>query len=77
MTKKIKIIVSYDEESKVYFGSSPMVKGLNIEANSLDEIRKEFEITLPELLELNEGMKRGPTNFGVKIAAELKYNFFI
>ena len=49
----IKIEVSYDADAKVYFASSPTVKGLNIEADSLDDVKKEVELTLPELLELN------------------------
>lgn len=58
----IKIQVFYDDEAEVYIATSPMVKGLIIEADSLDEIRKEVELTLPELLELNNNLTKSEIN---------------
>lgn len=54
----IKIEAFLDEEAGVYVASSPNVKGLHVEAESLDELRKEIELTLPGLLEINETCKK-------------------
>ncbi len=52
----IKIQVFHDDEANVYVASSPNVKGLHIEAESLDELRKEVELTLPELVSINDNV---------------------
>ena len=49
----IKVDVIFDAEAEVYVATSPTIRGLTVEAASLDEIRKEVEIALPELLALN------------------------
>lgn len=52
----IKVIVLFDSEAGVYVATSPSVRGLVIEASTLDEIRAEVEIALPEILTLNHHM---------------------
>jgi hypothetical protein len=52
----IKVRVFHDDEADVYVASSPNVRGLNIEATTLDELRKEVELTLPDLIDLNDKM---------------------
>jgi len=49
----IKVEVIFDAEANVYIATSPAVRGLVIEAATLDEIRTEVELALPELLALN------------------------
>lgn len=49
----IKIKVIFDPEANVYVATSPSVNGLVVEAESLDEVRKQVEIVLPQLLEIN------------------------
>ena len=49
----IQVEVMIDNEANVYVATSPTVRGLVIEAASLDEIRTEVEKALPELLTLN------------------------
>jgi predicted RNase H-like HicB family nuclease len=49
----IKVAVLFDSEAGVYVATSPSVRGLVIEAATLDEIRTEVEAALPELLTLN------------------------
>lgn len=49
----IKVKVVFDPEANVYVATSPNVRGLAVEADSLDEVRKQVEIVLPELLEIN------------------------
>lgn len=49
----IKVEVMFDNEAHVYVATSPTVRGLVVEAATLDEIRTEVERGLPELLGLN------------------------
>ncbi len=49
----IKIEVEYDADANVYVATSPSVRGLVVEASTLDQIRSEVEAVLPELLEIN------------------------
>jgi len=49
----IKIEVEYDADANVYVATSPSVRGLVVEAATLDQIRSEVEAVLPELLEMN------------------------
>ena len=48
---KIKIDVCKDEESNTYFATSDDI-GLAVESESLNELMKEIELALPELLRL-------------------------
>lgn len=49
----IKVEVIFDADANVYVATSPTIRGLVIEANTLDNIRSEVEMALPELLNLN------------------------
>lgn len=49
----IKIEVEYDADANVYVATSPSVRGLVVEASTLDQIRSEVEAVLPDLLEVN------------------------
>jgi hypothetical protein len=49
----IKVEVMFDAVANVYVATSPTVHGLVVEAATLDEIRAEVEMALPELLTLN------------------------
>lgn len=49
----IKVDVVFDAEANVYVATSPNVDGLVVEASTLDEVRKEVELALPELLSMN------------------------
>jgi hypothetical protein len=49
----IKIEVEYDADANVYVATSSSVRGLVVEASTLDQIRSEVEAALPELLEIN------------------------
>jgi predicted RNase H-like HicB family nuclease len=49
----INVVVLFDNEAGAYVATSPSVRGLVIEASTLDEIRTEVEAALPELLTLN------------------------
>lgn len=51
----IKIDVVYDTEEHVYIATSPSIKGLFVEASTLDDIRKEVELVLPDLIEIQQG----------------------
>ena len=46
------IKVEFDKEANVYIATSPSVKGLVVEAETLDEIKNEVELVLPELLSI-------------------------
>ena len=48
----VKIEILYDPEATVYVATSPDLKGLIVEADSLDEIRTEVANLVPELLAL-------------------------
>lgn len=49
----IKVEVEYDADANVYVATSPSVRGLVVEASTLDQIRSEVEAVLPKLLEIN------------------------
>ena len=49
----IKVNVMFDPEANVYVATSPNLRGLVLEADSLDKIRSEVEIAVPELISLN------------------------
>lgn len=51
----IVIIAHEDKDAGVYTAFSPNVKGLHVEAESLDEVLQAVRDVLPELLEINEG----------------------
>lgn len=48
-----KVEIIYDEEANVYIATSPDLKGLVVEAETLDELEKEVRDLVPELLTLN------------------------
>lgn len=58
----IKIEVERDEEAGVYIATSPNVRGFNIEAETLDEIKKEVELVLPEFLSIKHGNGNNHSN---------------
>jgi Domain of unknown function (DUF1902) len=49
----IKIAVVFDPVAKVYIATSQQLRGLVIEAASLDDVHHEVQMAVPELLELN------------------------
>ncbi|MCX7074462.1 MAG: DUF1902 domain-containing protein [Methylococcales bacterium] len=49
----IKVDVLFDDEANVYVATSHDLKGLIVEAETLDELEKEVKILLPEILALN------------------------
>lgn len=53
----IRIDVGFDKEAQVFVASSPDVPGLVAEAKTMDELRAEAFSLIPELLELNSGIR--------------------
>jgi predicted RNase H-like HicB family nuclease len=49
----IKVEIIHDDEANVYIATSSDLKGLIVEANTLDELEKEVLELVPELLALN------------------------
>ncbi|MDD5274928.1 MAG: DUF1902 domain-containing protein [Methylovulum sp.] len=49
----IKVEIIHDDEANVYVATSPDLKGLVVEAETLDELEKEVRDLVPELLTLN------------------------
>ncbi len=49
----IKVDVLFDDEANVYVATSSDLKGLIVEAETLDELEKEVKTLLPEILALN------------------------
>ena len=49
----IKVDIIHDDEANVYIATSSDLKGLVVEANTLDELEKEVLELVPELLALN------------------------
>jgi hypothetical protein len=47
---RINIHVSRDDEAGVFFATSPHVRGLAVESETLDGLRQEVKAALPELL---------------------------
>lgn len=48
------LTIIFDPDANVYIATSPDVRGLVLEAATLDEIYREAEIAIPELLRLNK-----------------------
>lgn len=44
---------AWDEEAQVFVATSEDVPGLTLEADTLDEVRKEATLIIPTILELN------------------------
>lgn len=49
----LNLTIIFDPEANVYIATSPDVRGLVLEAATLDEIYRQAEIAIPELLRLN------------------------
>jgi hypothetical protein len=49
----IKVEIIHDKLAKVYVATSPDLKGLIVEAETLDELEKEVWHLIPELLKLD------------------------
>lgn len=49
----IKVQIIHDKEANVYVATSPDLKGLVVEAETLDELEKEVWDLVPELLTLD------------------------
>ncbi len=54
----IKVEIIHDNEANVYIATSPDLKGLVVEAETLDELEKEVWYLVPELLTLDMPMLR-------------------
>lgn len=50
----IKVEIIHDNEANVYVATSPDLKGLVVEAETLDELEKEVWSLVPELLMLDK-----------------------
>jgi hypothetical protein len=57
----IKVEIIHDNEANVYIATSSDLKGLIVEADSLDELEKEVLELVPELLALNSPKLRNKT----------------
>lgn len=56
----IKVEIIHDKEADVYIATSPDLKGLVVEAQTLVELEKEVWYLVPELLVLDMPMLRKP-----------------
>ncbi len=54
MSLLIKVEIIHDNEANVYVATSPDLKGLVVEAETLDELEKEVWDLVPELLTLDK-----------------------
>lgn len=64
----IKVDIIHDDGANVYIATSSDLKGLVVEANTLDELEKEVLELVPELLALNSPTLR------TKAATHLSFN---
>jgi hypothetical protein len=64
----IKIEIIHDDEADVYIATSSDLKGLVVEAETLDELEKEVFDLVPELLALNN------LNLQTKAATHLSFS---
>ncbi len=48
------VLFTWDEEANVWIATSPDIKGLVLESESLDALMNRAKEAIPELLELNE-----------------------
>lgn len=53
MCKVFEVTIGWDEEAGVWLATSEDVPGLCAEAGSFDELMREVELLVPELLALN------------------------
>jgi len=64
----IKVEIIHDDEANVYVATSSDLKGLVVEAQTLDELEKEVFELVPELLALNHSLLQ------TKSATHLSFN---
>lgn len=64
----IKVEIFHDDEASVYVATSQDLKGLIVEAETLDELEKEVIALAPELLAFNN------PKFNKKTATHLSFN---
>ncbi|MCL2308110.1 MAG: DUF1902 domain-containing protein [Proteobacteria bacterium] len=69
----VRVDVAFDEDAKVYYATSPNLRGLAVEAETLDELKKEVELCVPALFEMNHSGKplHAKSRIGYRVYAEL------
>lgn len=69
---KIRIDVEFDSENSVYIATSPNLKGLVVEAATLDEICREVELVLPDFLDVKfHSNGSSPNNTRLELCTDL------
>ncbi len=64
--QQYRIQADWDPEAKVWTATSEDVPGLVVEAETLDALVDEAKLLVPELLELNRGL-RGPMDVSIVV----------
>ncbi len=68
MAKELQVLAEWDDEACVWVASSPDVYGLNVEAETLEQLSVKVAGALQDLFELNGPKMTGPV--GVAIHAD-------
>lgn len=53
MAQQFDVDTFFDEEAHVFIGTSETIRGLSVEAGSMDSLIRELQLVIPDLLELN------------------------
>lgn len=72
MTKAYLVTANWDSEAEVWVAESEDILGLVAEAESLNVLMKKVRALVPELLELNGGLKRGQKSAKVILRAHFE-----
>ncbi|CCG17433.1 hypothetical protein KUK_0113 [Taylorella equigenitalis 14/56] len=48
----LRIIIKHDEEANVYYATSPDLKSLTVESDTIENLLKEIELVIEDLLEV-------------------------
>ncbi len=52
-SKRARIQTQWDDEARVWIATSSDISGLVVEADTIEELRREIDLILPDLIELN------------------------
>ncbi len=76
MVKEFHMDASWDPEAQTWTGTSPDVPGLVVESDTLEALVEEAKSVVPDLLELNCGIK-GPADVSLVVSVRREERLII
>lgn len=76
MVKEYHMDATWDPDAQVWTATSPDVPGLVVESDTLEDLVKEAKAIVPDLLELNCGVK-GPADISLVVSVRREEHLII